>query len=490
MNRLLNGMRNATNVTRTENDAVARETTGSELLDFFSQGGALRGNEHRAETLFGNAWSENKLAALKLMFYFRDVRGGQGQRQAFRVQLKYLTNMSPDTVRANMNLLAEYGRWDDLYTLVGTQLEAEAFALMRAQLKQDVIDMNAGKSVSLLAKWLKSENASSKETKVFAVKTRKAFRLTSARYRKILSALRKYVDVLERKMSANDWYNIDYSKVPSNAMLGHLKAFYRHDEDGMLSYMSKVNSGEAKINVKTVYPYEIISEFLNTYRRPDSNIITAKTALWDNLPDYIQNSTENSIAVVDTSGSMNGTPMEVAVSIGMYLAERAKGAYKDHFITFSEIPKLQKIVGNNLYEKVDNLSRASWDFNTNIEAVFNLILKVAVRNRLSQDEMLTKVYIISDMEFDRAIDGRTDLTLFEGIQEKFARYGYKTPQLIFWNVDARNAQYPMSLDARGFLNVSGFSPSIFENLMHGNSITPESLMYDVIDSKRYEAITI
>jgi hypothetical protein len=224
--------------------------------------------------------------------------------------------------------------------------------------------------------------------------------------------------------------------------------------------------------------------------------------MWDGLPDYIGDTEENAIAVVDVSGSMSGTPMEVAIGLGIYLAEHAKGVYKDRFITFSGNPKLQKVEGNSLATKVNGLRKADWDMNTDIEKVFKLILDAAVTNKIPQEEMLDKLYIISDMEFDAATDGnggwggratntRTpDATLFQEIEKKFAVAGYKMPNLVFWNVDARNQQFPMSMDERGFQNVSGFSPSIFKSLVGGEFVSAYDLMLEVLNSERYNAIEV
>jgi hypothetical protein len=489
MNKMLSGLNNETNFTQTENGAVARKTTNSECLNFFSLGGAMRGREEMAVNLFDAAWSEDKQTTLRTMFYFRDVRGGQGQREAFRKQLKHLATIAPDAVRKNLHLIPEYGRWDDLYELVGTELEQDVFNLFKRQIEDDLTNKTG--NVSLLAKWLKSENTSSKKSRELAKKTRIAFGWSSKEYRKTLSALREQINIVERKITKNEWHDVDYSKVPSNAMMKYRKAFNRHDEAGFQEYINKVNSGEAKINSSTLYPYEIVKKIRSN--DIDENVAQA---MWDNLPDYVAGSTENSIAVVDTSGSMMGDPINVALSLGIYLAERAKGPYKDHFITFSANPELQKIVGTSLKRKVNNLSRAHWEMNTDIEAVFDLILNTAIEYDVSEDEMLDKLYIISDMEFDTAMsDGwgcnsNVNKTLMQTIKNKFDAAGVKFPQLVFWNVNARNKQFPMSMDDRGFINVSGLSPSIFEQLMNVGFVSPIDFMYGVVNSDRYKSIVV
>lgn len=497
--KFLNSLKSISNYTLSENGAVAKATTNSEMLNFFSQGGAIRNRTpEEQQTLFLRAWNESPELALRAMFYFRDIRGGQGQRGAFRNQLKLLAQIAPSVVRKNLYLIAEFGRWDDVYALDGTEVESDVYELISNQLDSDIADAKANKSISLLAKWLKSENASSKETKRLASKTRKALGFTPKQYRTILSDLRGYLDVTERKTSSNAWNQINYSGVPSNAMMKYRNAFRKHDQERFSDFITRVNSGEEKINSSALYPYEIVEKILQQCcfaYYSDNYAITPQLAqaMWDNLPNYIGEE-ENSIAVVDTSGSMTGIPMNVAISLGIYLAERAKGPYKDHFITFSRKPQLQKISGNGIYEKVKALHSAHWEQNTDIEAVFDLILSTAIKNKLTQDEIVDKLYIISDMEFDKASRpyGASTLseTLFETISNNFAKHGYKMPKLVFWNVDARNSQFPMSMDERGFQNVSGFSPSIFASLMSGEFVGPYEIMEQVLNSERYSVISV
>lgn len=494
MNTMLNGLRAAGNTARTENGALVRRDTGSKVLDFFSKGGALRNTSASvAQNLFSDAWAENPELALKAMFYFRDVRGGQGQRGAFRNQLTWLANVAPETVRKNIGLIAEYGRWDDIYALVGTKVEADAFGVLTEQLQADMRAAVNDQPISLLAKWLKSENASSQTTKALARKTRKALGWNSKQYRKVLSTLRNKLDVVETKISAKEWEGIKYQAVPSQAMMKYRKAFRKNDEDRFARYMDAVTSGEAKINAATLYPYQIVERAFNHDNAQELD------ALWNALPDYVAGSEENSIAVVDTSDSMSWhgtTPRDVAVSLGMYLAERAKGPYKDHFITFSQRPQLQRVIGNTIVDKARNLFQAAWDGNTNIEAVFDLILDIAVKNRLAPEDMIQKLYIISDMQFDQATGNgwsrdNVNRGLFDTIRARYESAGYQLPQLVFWNVDARdNTNTPMSLDDRGFVNVSGFSPSIFKNLMDNKFLDAYGMMENVLQSDRYAALKV
>lgn len=479
---MLNALKSATNVTYTENNAKVYKTTESHLLDLFSQGGALRNrSEDDIISLFSKALHEDKLLAMKMLFYFRDVRGGQGERQTFRTLINYLANNHSELIEKNLYLVSHFGRWDDLYSLIGTALEGKVFDHIKYQLE---LDKRAG-NPSLLAKWLKSENTSSYESRRLATKTRKALGLSSREYRKTLSSLRKKIDVVESLMSAKEWDQIEYSKVPSQASLNYRDAFRRNDEERYEQYLESLKKGETKINTGTLFPYEIVRQVqANSWNSSDETL----DLMWDNLPDYIGGSKENSIAVVDVSGSMMGLPMEVAISVGMYLAERNEGAFQNHFITFSNRPEIVEIVGDTLHEKVRNMERANWDMNTNIKAVFDLILDTAIRSKISQNEMVKKLYIISDMEFDEA-DSRADEYLFEVIRDSYRENGYEMPQLVFWNVNARNSNAPMTMNHYGVQFVSGCSPSIFQNLMKGEFMSAYDLMLDVLNDERYDAVT-
>lgn len=487
MNSLIKSIVDVSNETSTENGAKAFKSTKSNVLDFFAIGSALR--ERSADfhvSIFSSAWMEDRLLALKAMFYARDIRGGQGQRQAFRNQLKYLAEIDSETVKANIHLVPEYGRWDDLYTLIGTKCQEAALDLMRDQFMSD---MRNPERPSLLAKWLKSENASSEETKRLAKITIKHFKISPKLYRKTLSILRERLNVIECKISAGEWLDIDYKSVPSNAMMLYRKAFAKHDPVGFSDFISKVNKGETTINSATLYPYEIVEKtgvfaFGGSHIDPE-----VAQAMWDNLPDYLDGDDSSAIAVVDTSGSMYGTPINVAVSLGMYFAERNKGPFKDHFITFNYVPELIRIQGENFYAKVKHIARAPWGGSTDLESVFNLILNNAVEGKVPQSEMPKKIFIISDMQFN-CVSGGKNQTLFERMKELYHQAGYEMPTVVFWNVNGRNSSQPVTMDENGTQLVSGFSPSLFKYIMTGVNETPYEMMLKILNSERYEALTV
>ncbi|WP_336784145.1 DUF2828 family protein [Paenibacillus illinoisensis] len=494
---MLNHLKAATNVAYTENGARAFATTQSALLDMFAQGGALRNRSDSDKIkLFTKAFAENSTLAMRMLFYFRDVRGGQGERNTFRVIVRYLADHHTDAMRRNLGWISYFGRWDDLYAFVGTKLEKDAFGIITSQFREDV----SSERPSLLGKWLKSENASSYETKTLAKKTRESLDLTPRQYRKALSALRSRIAIVESQMSANEWTDIDYSKLPSQASLRYRQAFYRHDLDGYQGYIDSLKRGDAgvKVNTKTLYPYEIVHEIFsgkvrvgNKYNVQFGNAANEDmlNVMWENLPDYFNGNTENSLVVVDTSGSMYGLPIEIAVSLGIYAAERNKGKFHNHFMTFSNRPELVELQGTGIVERVRNMSQANWDMNTDIKRVFDLVLKTAVENSLPQDEMIGRIYIVSDMEFDGCVTGGNNQTLFQTIESEYRAAGYTMPNLVFWNVNARGSQFPTDMTATGVQLVSGASPSIFTNLLKGSMLSPYELMLDVINSERYGVIS-
>lgn len=500
LNNLLKYLSEETNVAYTENGAKAYKTTNSAVLDFFSHAGAMRASsEQEITNLFVKAYSEDPLLALKALFYLRDVRGGQGERRLFRAIIKYMASYHASSIKDNVCLIPEYGRFDDILSLLDTDLEGQAVVFINQQIAADLKSENP----SLAAKWLPSINASSKETRKLGLQLSKKLHLSERQYRKILSILRKRIGLVEQKMSSGYWSTIDYPTIPSRAGMVYRNAFLRHDPSGYQKFINGVNNGTQKMNAGTLYPHEIASKFMGDsswsayFKRPED--WKSLEAMWKSLPDYLEGSEENAIAVVDTSGSMTWgdskvKPISVALSLGLYFAERIQGAFHNNFITFSRRPELQKITGSDLYEKFSGMNSADWDGNTDVEAVFNLILGVAVKNRLPQSDLPSKIFIFSDMEFDASRGyshiGEEDRTLFESIKNRYRSKGYKMPELVFWNLSARHNQFPVKSTDYGMSLVSGFSPSIMKNLLAGKDMTPYSMMMEILNSERYAPITV
>ena len=514
MNSFLNGMKQVNNYAVTENGALTHFTTMDGLLDLFAMGAAYRTRtDEDVILLFKKAFDENPVYALKCLFYIRDVRGGQGERRFFRVATKYLAKYDTAAMQRNLIHVPEFGRWDDLFVFIGTPLETEALDIIKHQLALDA----QCKTPSLLAKWMPSENTSSAKTVKTAKVVRKYLGMSPKQYRKVLSALRARINVLERLMSEGRWDEIEFDKIPSKAGIKYKNAFARHDIERMKSdkivqsYADFAKSETTKVNAKALYPYEVVAKATEVMgcsrgwgygsraaQSMDSTDRLMVNKYWENLADYFNGKTFNGMAVVDTSASMRGSdasaPINVAISLGMYCAERAKGPFAGHYVAFSRTPRLVSVEGVDFCDKVKRIYDANLCENTNIEATFDMLLNTAIHNHCTQDELPQSLIVISDMEFDQGTSegwgyNRTTFnakTLMEKIREKWAAHGYRLPHLIYWNVQARQNNIPEDIGCGLVSYVSGMSPSIFDTIMSGKS--GYDLMMEKLNSSRYECI--
>ena len=509
MNTFLNGLQVANNFARTENGAITHKSTMSGLMDMFAMGAAYRSrSEEDCILLFKNAYLEDPTYALKCLFYISDCRGGQGERRFFRVCAKWLASYDTEAMRRNLIHIPEYRRWDDLFIFIGTPLEKDALAIVKHQLALDV----QCKTPSLLGKWMPSENTSSSKTRKTALAVRKYLGMTPRQYRKTLSVLRARINVLERLMSEGRWDEIEFDKIPSKAGLKYKNAFARHDiermksEKNVQSYEDFAKDTTKTVNAKTLYPYEVVDKAVEVMGGYSGRIASMDNTdrlmvnkYWANLADYFNGASLNALAVVDTSGSMNGhdaaAPINVAISLGLYCAEKAKGPFAGHYISFSSRPQLIKTDGVDFCDKVHRIYRTNLCENTDIEATFDMLLNTAIQNRCSQDDLPQNIIVISDQEFDAARGARSYWgysnnsknvrTLMEDIEAKWQAMGYKMPNLVFWNVAARNNNIPMEIKD-GVSFVSGMSPVIFEQIMKNK--TAYDLVFDKLNSERYALI--
>lgn len=491
-NPLIAGLAKESNVAYTENGALSNKSTLNNLLDWFAAGGALRmRQESEITNLFQKAWGDDALKALKVLMYFRDVRGGQGERRTFRTCLKWLANSHKDVALHNLENIPFFGRWDDLYAFEGTPVEAAALDLIKRQLLTDVEAMNEGDSVSLVAKWMKSENTSSKESVRLARKTREALGWSPRKYRKTLSALRAYIDVVEVKMCAKEFNGIDFQKVPSKALMTYKGAFKKHQEDRWKSYLEKVAKGEAKIQAKALYPYELLKAI---WREMDETSIKALDLQWKNQIDWLAENPHRGLVLADVSASMtcnNMLPLAVAVSLAIYFAERNVGPFQNTFMTFSDNCQLQRLVGSNLKEKAHNLANDGWCGSTNLQSAFDAILSAAVKNRVKEVDMPSVLYIITDGEFNSMCgDGQQYKTNCQVLKDKFQKAGYRLPKVVWWNVNARNDQYPITEDETGMCLVSGCSPAILKSVLSSKKFDPMSILEETISQERYNQVTL
>ena len=481
---MLEYLKEESNKTLTENFALTYKSTGSDCVDLFATAGALRNSDtNEIQTRFMRAFAENKDMAVKIAFYARDVRGGLGERKTFRAILEWLYENSPSTIAKNISLIPEYGRYDDLLTLLDTE---SVMNFIKSQLDEDIKSENP----SLLAKWLPSINASDKNTRIKAMKIAKFLGMNYKTYRQTLSKLREKIKILENNLREKD-YTFDYSKQPSKAMFKYRKAFIRNDGERYSEFLENVSQGKIKLNTETLAPYEIILPIVSWQPKNFSDAErNSLDVTWNAQKDFTNG--ENALAVVDGSGSMyriDGilSPIAVAISLGIYFAERNSGKFKNHFITFSENPQLIEIKGSDIVEKVNYCRRFDEIANTDIQKVFELILNTAVKHNLPQKELPETLYIISDMEFDYCVDN-AEITNFDYAKKLFSENGYELPKIVFWNVDSRHRQQPVRQNEQGVILVSGTSPRIFEMLTNGK-ITPEEYMLSVLNSERYKNIT-
>ncbi len=466
----LDELQKATNRATTENGGATNASTLDPCLDFFALGASKRNDIDSAVRLFVKAYAKDKTTALRTLFYFRDIRGGQGERDIFRACMEELSAIDPAVADNMLEFIPEYGRWDDL--LYHRAANGVAVKIVKEQLLKDA----KTDTPSLLGKWMPSENASSEVTRKAAQNWAKSLGLKPSQYRKMLSKLRAKIDILERKMSDKKWMDIKYENVPSQAFRKHTAAFDRNDHERYQEFIGAVNKGEKKVNTSTVTTAEVIQNV----KKGDNN---SANAIWKSLDNFVPEDL-NAIVVADVSGSMMGRPMEISTSLALYFAERNKGYFANKFITFSERPQLVEVLGETLTEKLRNIESADWWGNTNIERTFDALLAAAVASG-DTENVPRVIYIISDMEFDQCATG-ADETAFENAKRKWKEAGLELPTVVFWNVDARSDNTPATKFDTNVTLVSGSNQSAFRFAMEGK--TPEQLMHEVIDSDRYKQI--
>jgi hypothetical protein len=471
------------NISVTENGAIGYRTTGKSLLDMNFKTSSYRGST--VETILHDwleAWNENNELAIKWLFFARDVRGGMGEKRLFQVIFEYMIQNHYKEVRHLMPLVAEYGSFKD-YRFIGLPL---AMNFIKETLKEDLKNMEMGKPISLLGKWLPRVNTSSKETRRFASTVANGLDMGVVQYRKMCSKLNKYLNTVETFISANRWKDVRYEAVPSKANIKLANAFLRHDETRRRAYLDNPNS---VIKTATNYPHEILNSLLTGKDK------ATMEKMWKQLPDY---SLENTIVVADGSGSMtmgntSVAPIIIANALAIYFAERNKGEFKNTYITFSTHPRLVKFgEDNTLREKYLIAKKHCEVSDTNIQAVFSLILNTAIRNKMSQEELPKNVLIISDMEFNSAIDDKDaemGNNLFKVIADSYTQAGYKLPKLIFWNLCSRTETIPIKENDMGVALVSGFSPSIVDMVM-SNKTDPYEILVEKLMSERYKPVTL
>ena len=514
MNAVKNTISNMNNISVTENGALGYKTTGSALTDLNFRVSSMR-NYISADDiqLFIDAMNENLEYAIKWLFFVRDIRGGLGERDTFQTLFGVLSQYHKDEALKVVSIIAEYGRWKDVVDLsmgltISDEVRLCCLNMISTQLRQDVVNYTEGKSISLLAKWMPSINASQKSRSV-ARELCKYLCLSFAEYRKMLSKLRKHLDVTEVKTCANKWGEIDYNKVSSNANLRYKDAFLKHDEERRREYLKEIltpsETSTAVMHAENLYPYEIWSKYHGTdcYTRRHGSVTKDDSleAMWQNLKEI--GACGNTMVVCDGSGSMcvqlNGSSVyaiDVARSLAVYFSERCEGQFKNQFIEFSSNPKFIDLRNcETLCDKINIVNKYNDWTSTDIEKTFMIILKAAIENNMTQADMPERLLIVSDMEFNEAttIGHKEDYmcrfkTLFDSIADQYAMHGFKMPKLVFWNVFSRTKTIPVTSNDAGVILVSGFSVNIATMVMSGQ-VDPWLVLKEQLDSPRYQLVS-
>ena len=493
----------------TENGALGYVTSGKALLDMNFKTSSMRNmSDKDILALFHEAMAEDPKMTIKWLLFLRDREQGMGERKSFRIMLKNLCEDRPNLVMKLIPLVPFYGRWDDLWCLLDTnngKVFNELIDIVGDRLSMDLEAMKSNKPISLLGKWLPSLSSKKQENRRWAAKIRKALFLSKEEYRNICTSLRKYLDVVEVKMSDKEWSKINYATIPSRANLIYRNAFLRNDKERRVEYLESLKNGETKINAKVLSATDIVHNYYdvlgwdNVVKPYDESL----EQLWKNLPNYMPDGA-SAIVVSDSSGSMmtnvgntNLTAYEVSEALAIYMSERLTGEFRDSFITFSSKPQLINMSNlKSLHEKLKYYDSKSLCDNTNIKAVFDLILKVAVKNGYSQEDLPQNIIICSDMEFDTAQgyslfwtinDTRCTKADFEVIKDEYAKHGYKMPTLTFWNICGRTNTVPLQENELGVHLLSGFSQAIVD-MAFSTKLDPYECLIERLNSERYDMV--
>lgn len=480
MNAFVDAMdRGIITATRTANGAQTLSSTGDKALDLFSVIGSIK-SQTDFTRLFETAYLQNPRLAIAVLLWGRDVRGGSGRRQVFRTALQWLEQYDFENFVRVIAHAPTVGRWDDVLVAKTEQGRTIAYGMVaRALSEKD----------ALCAKWMPRKATPKDDT---AARLREFMALTPRQYRKLLVNL---TDVVETKMCAREWSEIEYSKLPSVAGARYAKAFGRHDAARYQQYINDVAAGKAKVNTGALYPYDLV----RTARSQDS----FATQAWKNLPNYMEESDKRILPLVDTSGSMgcaasgSVTCMEAAISLGLYIAERNVGPFQHRMINFNDRAEwIQYSPNASLMQRYNQIQRAPWGGSTNLQSAFDLILSQARANRVPASDMPTHLLILSDMEFNIATGNyhyrysmaRSSENYAE-IDRKYREAGYERPNIIFWNLNGRSGNNPVTAGEAGTALISGFSPAIMKTALGGKNVTPLDIMLETVLKPRYDILS-
>jgi len=482
-NPLIKNVERATNSTLTENCALTHKSTLNACLDLFSRAGGLRNDPVEALNLFKNAYAEDPIASVMTLFYIRDIRGGMGERRIFRICMDWLLDRQPYMYHNVISCTPDYGRWDDVVRHYHINKE-----IIREQLRIDLDNRLAELPTSLLAKWMPSISASNDSQRLLAKEIALDMGLTQRVYRKTLAKLRKHIDIVERHMCSKDWESIDFSKVPSQAMLKLKAAFWKNQPERFKAYIEAVEEGEETINAGTITPDQLVKAYLSSgsWEETTADLDPVIEEQWKALPSWGE--PQDMLIMADVSGSMycsESRPIDISIALALYASERnANPKWQNTFMTFDSEPQLIKVNPHNtLLENVKELQKAPWGGSTNIQKAFNLILACCD----IESDLPDSIVIVSDMEFDHATTGSTN---FEAFKQRAEAKGFTLPNVVFWNVDSRNSQSPVTFDESGVALVSGRSPSILQMAFDGNFDPMSFYQEAVLNNRRYDAVKL
>ena len=460
---------NLSGKTTTTNGMVARNSSKDPVMDLFYSWGASRNlTTDQRLTAFMQAYNHNPDLAIRLLLWGRDVREGAGERNYFREVYQQLAITNYSLATQLMPKVAELGRADDLFVLLGTPAEHEMLTFYCNQLRS---------GNGLFFKWAPREKSAQRS---IALKLRRHLNMSSRIYRKFLSA---NTSVVETSMCAKQYSAINYSHVPSRASAIYSKAFNRNDTERYQQYLADLTKPEstAKINAGAIFPYDVIKGWRRASVPEQQRII----AQWDALPNWTND--VNVLPMIDTSGSMD-TPagkssvscLDVAVSLGMYMASKSTGAFRDVFMEFPDQSHLHHVPGDIL-TKLRSLK--SIVANTNLEAAFVNLLSFATKYNVPAADMPAVIMIFSDMQFDQA--SRKDWTANKMIRKHYEAAGYTMPSIVYWNLN-HHGNVPVSAHKTGAALVSGFSPALAKSILTSvGDMTPAGIMYKTLTNPRY-----
>lgn len=490
------------NVSVTENGAIGYKTSGSALVDINYMTSSLRSkNNKELFDMFKKAYFENPIYAWKWLFYLRDIRGGMGERNTFQRIIKYMADFRPYETALFVPYIAEYGRYDDTWVLLDTKLKDIVIKMINAQLQQDISNYTKNKPISLLAKWMPKRNAKSHISRHYARLIVDGLKLDDKTYNRMLVKLRKKLNLVETFMCANQWSAINYNSVPSKANLLYRNAFLKHDPERRQQYLNDLKNGKegVKINASTNFPHDIVHGYkkdpYETWMYALKEYDETLEQLWKNQKNTIESS-DNIMVIQDGSGSMyqqidrKSTILaeEVATALSIYFAERISGQFHNRFMTFGSFPRFVDISNcQNLMEKISLTLKNTDCSNTNIEKVFKLILDTAVKSNMKQSDLPKTLLMISDMEFDCMVNGRTDKTMFDEFAKMYEKYGYELPRLVFWNICSRTGTIPIRENKNGVTLVSGYSVNVM-NMVLSNEFDVYKCLLSQLNTERYQVI--